>query len=146
MTCTAQESSSPLIYRKKNENKEGKETLLKKKKHEELHRFILFPQSVQRRLQEPFLRRPPQRSLGHRKANPILSVESCVSPSLDPIPATPIPRRSSESGGLSPSPGVHFWPGEPGVGIWCRGLLLSPVDAWLAEETAAVPCCSAWME
>lgn len=33
MTCTAQESSSPLIYRKKNENKEGKETLLKKKKN-----------------------------------------------------------------------------------------------------------------
>lgn len=138
------------IYRKKNENKKGKETFLKKKKqkHEELHRFILFPQSVQRRLQEPFFRRPPQRASGTAKQ--ILSYQSdrasrrasILSPPRRSLVGRPnlvdyLHRRAFIFGPVS-----RGW----GVGIWCRELLLPPVDAWLAEETAAVPCCSAWME
>jgi hypothetical protein len=43
--------------------------------------------------------------------------------------------------------GRSFLAGGGGGGYLVpRELLLPPVDAWLAEETAAVPCCSAWME
>jgi hypothetical protein len=63
------------MYRKKMRTKKvNKRSWEKKQKHEELHRFILFPQSVQRRLQEPFLRRPPQRASGTAKQ--ILSYQS----------------------------------------------------------------------